>query len=125
MYPEALASNADLSGESGCLCDMGVVMGKYDEFFAAAGNSGEQLLSSSLARDLLAVQTGLQQTSALEEGKIYTNPGNGYVLALYNPRETPRPESFFARAQPQIWFNSSRKHCLLPLHFRPAIRSGG
>ena len=98
MYPEALASNADLSGDSGCLCDLGVVMGKYDEFFAAAGNSGEQLLSSSLARDLLSVQTGLQQTSALEEGKIYTNPGNGYVLALYNPRETHAQNHFSLRS---------------------------
>jgi len=102
MYPEALAANTDLSGNSGCLCDLGVIMGKYDEFFAAGGNSGEQLLSSSLARDLLAVQTGIQQTSALEEARVYTNPSNGYVLALYNPRETHAQNHFSLRSAADV-----------------------
>jgi dienelactone hydrolase len=94
MYPDTFATNADLSGDSGCLCDLGVIMGKYDEFFAAAGHSGAKLLSSDLARSLLAVQTGIQQTDALEEGKVYTNPNNGYILAMYNPRETHAQNHF-------------------------------
>ncbi len=94
MYPETLAAAADLSGASGFLCDLGVVMGQYDEFFAAGGNSGAQLLSSDLSRSLLAVQTGLQQGGALVEGQVYTNPANGYILALYNPRETHAQNHF-------------------------------
>jgi dienelactone hydrolase len=94
MYPSDLAANTDLSGNSGCLCDLGVLLGKYDEFFAAAGGSGAQLLSSDQTHNLLAVQTGIQQTGALEEGKVYTNPNNGYILALYNPRETHAQNHF-------------------------------
>lgn len=94
MYPGEIAASTDLSGNSGCLCDLGLVMGTYDEFFAAAGNSGEQVLSSDLTHTLLAVQTGLQQTDALEEGVVYTNPNNGYILAMYNPRETHAQNHF-------------------------------
>ena len=93
-YPSALAANADTSGDSGFLCDLGVIAGKYDEFFAAGGNAANTLLSSDLTRKLLAVQTGIQQTSALEEGKIYTNAGNGYILAMYNPKETHAQNHF-------------------------------
>ena len=93
-YPSALAANSDTSGESGFLCDLGVIAGKYDEFFAAGGNAANTLLSSDLTRKLLAVQTGIQQTSALEEGKIYTNAGNGYILAMYNPKETHAQNHF-------------------------------
>jgi dienelactone hydrolase len=98
MYPSALAASTDLSGNSGCLCNLGVLLGKYDEFFAAAGGSGEQLLSSDLTHNLLAVQTGIQQTDALEEGKVYTNPNNGYILAMYNPRETHAQNHFSIRS---------------------------
>jgi dienelactone hydrolase len=92
MYPTELAS-------TGCLCTLGIVMGKYDEFFAAGdyahvGLSGGQLLSSSLAHDLLAVQTGYQLNGALEEGKVYTNPNNGYGLVMYNPTETHAQNHF-------------------------------
>ena len=94
MYPSDLAANTDLSGKSGCLCDLGIILGKYDEFFAASGNSGAQLLSSDLARALLAVQTGIQQSGALEEGKVYANPDNGYRLVMYNPREAHAQNHF-------------------------------
>lgn len=94
MYPSDLAASTDTSGSSGLLTDLGVLMGKYDEFFAAAGQNGAQLLSSDLTRNLLAVQTGIQQTGDLEEGKIYTNPNNGYVFAVYNPRETHAQNHF-------------------------------
>jgi hypothetical protein len=97
-YPSELAANADLSGNSGFLCDLGVIVGKYDEFFAAAGTSGTQLLSSDLTRNLLAVQTSIQQTGALEEGKVYANPNNGYTLAVYNPRETHAQNHFSFRS---------------------------
>jgi len=93
-YPSDLAANTDHSGNSGFLCDLGVIVGKYDEFFAAAGNSGLQLLSSDMTHNLLAVQTGVQQTSALEEGKAYANPNNGYSLVIYNPRETHAQNHF-------------------------------
>ena len=93
-YPSDLAANTDHSGNSGCLCNLGVILGKYDEFFAAAGNSGLQLLSSDMTHNLLAVQTGVQQTGALEEGKAYANPNNGYSLVIYNPRETHAQNHF-------------------------------
>ncbi len=98
MYPSTLAGNTDLSGNSGLLCDLGLVMGTYDEFFAAAGQSGEQILSSNLTHNLLAVQTGIQQTGALEEGKVYTNSNNGYTLTMYNPRETHAQNHFSIRS---------------------------
>jgi dienelactone hydrolase len=98
MYPADLAANADHSGDSGFLCDLGVILGKYDEFFAASGNNGSQLLSSDLTRNLLAVQTGVQQAEALEEGKVYTNPNNGHVLVIYNPRETHAQNHFSLRS---------------------------
>jgi hypothetical protein len=93
-YPSDLAANTDLSGTSGCLCDLGVIVGQYDEFFAASGNRGTQLLSSNLTRNLLAVQTGIQQSGALDEGKVYANPINGYRLVVYNPRETHAQNHF-------------------------------
>jgi pimeloyl-ACP methyl ester carboxylesterase len=93
-YPNALAASTDTSGNSGFLCDLGVIVGRYDEFFAASGNPGNTLLSSDLTRNLLAVQTGIQQTGALEEGKVYTNPNNDYVLAMYNPKETHAQNHF-------------------------------
>jgi hypothetical protein len=70
------------------------VVGKYDEFFAASGNPGFQILSSDTTRDLLSVQTGIKQTGALEEGKYYTNPENGYTLAIFNPSETHAQNHF-------------------------------
>ena len=94
MYPSDLAANSDHSGSSGCLCDLGVIVGKFDEFFAAAGNQGTRLLSSDLTRNLLAVQTGIQQTAPLDEGKLYANPNNGYILAVYNPTETHAQNHF-------------------------------
>ena len=93
-YPDELAASTDLSGSGGFLCDLGVVVGKFDEFFAANGNPGIQILSSDLTRNLLAVQTGIRQTGDLEEGKVYANPINGYALVLYNPRETHAQNHF-------------------------------
>jgi len=93
-YPSELAANFDTSGNSGFLCDLGVIAGKYDEFFAAGGNPGNTLLSSDLTRNLLAVHTGIQQTSALEGGKVYTNAGNGFTLSMYNPKETHAQNHF-------------------------------
>jgi hypothetical protein len=93
-YPDELAASADPSGNSGFLCDLGVVIGQYDEFSAANGNPGFQILSSDLTRNLLAVQTGIQATGALEEGRVYTNPDNGYIFAIYNPRETHAQNHF-------------------------------
>ena len=94
MYPSDLAAVTDHSGNSGLLCDLGLIMGMYDEFFAAGGQSGEQVLSSNLTHNLLAVQTGIQQTDPLLEGKIYKNPNNGFILSIYNPRETHAQNHF-------------------------------
>ena len=93
-YPNELAKRDDLSGSDGFLCDLGVVVGQYDEFFAASGNPGFQILSADLTRDLLSVQTGIQQTGALEEGRYYTNSQNGYSLAIFNPSETHAQNHF-------------------------------
>ena len=98
MYPSELAASTDLSGNSGFLCDLGVIVGKYDEFFAAAGQNGAQLLSSDMTRNLLAVQTGIKQTDALEESKVYANPNNGFILAVFNPRETHAQNHFSIRS---------------------------
>ncbi len=98
MYPSDLAASTDFSGNSGLFCDLGVIMGKYDEFFAAAGQNGALLLSSDMTRNLLAVQTGIQQTSDLEEGKVYTNPNTGFTLVMYNPRETHAQNHFSIRS---------------------------
>jgi dienelactone hydrolase len=98
MYPDVLAGTADHSGAGGFLCDLGIVLGKYDEFFAASGQSGAQVLSSPLTLNLLAVQTGIQQNSPLVEGDAYTNPANGYILAVYNPRETHAQNHFSVNA---------------------------
>ena len=93
-YPDELAASADSSGNGGFLCDLGVVVGKYDEFFAANGNPGFQILSSDLTRNLLAVQTGVQLAGDLEAGRVYTNPDNGHIFAIYNPRETHAQNHF-------------------------------
>lgn len=93
-YPSELAAGNDLSGQSGFLCDLGVIAGTFDEFFAASGNPANKLLSNDLTRNLLAVQTGIQQAGALEEGKFYTNAVNGYSLAIYNPKETHAQNHF-------------------------------
>ena len=93
-YPNELAARTDLSGGDGLLCDLGVVVGKYDEFFAANGNPGYQILDGDLTRNLLAVQTGAKLAGALEEGKVYSNPANGYVFAVYNPKETHAQNHF-------------------------------
>ena len=98
MYPSDLAASTDVSGNSGLFCDLGVIMGKYDEFFAAAGQNGALLLSSDMTRNLLAVQTGIQQTSDLEEGKVYSNPNTGFTLVMYNPRETHAQNHFSIRS---------------------------
>ncbi|MHC1740091.1 MAG: dienelactone hydrolase family protein [Anaerolineaceae bacterium] len=94
MYPSELAASTDVSGNSGLFCNLGIILGQYDEFFAAAGQNGAQLLSSDMTRNLLAVQTGIQQTGNLEEGKVYTNPNNGFTLTLFNPRETHAQNHF-------------------------------
>jgi len=93
-YPSELAAGTDLTGQSGFLCDLGVIAGTFDEFFAAGGNPANALLSSNLTRNLLAVQTGIQQPGALEAGKFYTNSSNGFKLALYNPKETHAQNHF-------------------------------
>ena len=97
MYPSELAANTDLTGNSGLLCDLGVILGKYDEFYAASGNNPAEYLSSDMTRNLLAVQTGIQQTGGIEESKMYINPANGYVLAMSNPRETHAQNHFSIR----------------------------
>jgi len=102
MYPSELAANPDLTGGSGCLCDLGIIMGKYDEFFAAGGSSGLELLSSDLTLSLLAVQTGIQQTGALEEGKVYANPTNGFTLVVYNPGETHAQNHFSLQSAAEL-----------------------
>ncbi|MCX6006373.1 MAG: dienelactone hydrolase family protein [Chloroflexi bacterium] len=99
---QGFAANNDLSGNGGFLCDLGIIMAKYDEFFAASGYSAMQLLSSDLAHNLLAVQTGVQRTGALEEGKVYANPNNGYRLVMYNPRETHAQNHFSLQSAGEV-----------------------
>lgn len=83
-YPNNLADAQDTSGHSGYLSHLGVVGGKYDEFF---GEFTKELLTSSTSHNLLAVQTGIEISGDIEEGKFYKNPDNNYLLAMYHPKE--------------------------------------
>ncbi len=86
-YPLALAQSPDTSGNSGYLCDLGIVAGQFDEFYTGmSGYYGYELLTSDNTKNLVAVQTGISVEQA-EEGKFYVNPNNGYMLAFYNPAE--------------------------------------
>ncbi len=86
-YPLALSQSEDTTGNSGYLCDLGIVAGQFDEFYTGmSGYYGFELLTSDNTKNLVAVQTGLV-VDAAEEGKFYTNAGNGYRLAFYNPAE--------------------------------------
>lgn len=97
-YPLTLAGNEDTSGASGYLCDLGVVAGKYDEFYGSmSGGFGYELLTSDITKNLVAVQTGITLQGAAEEGHIYCNEKNGYVLALYNPGEFHAMNHFSAK----------------------------
>ncbi len=94
-YPLALATTQDTTGQSGYLCDLAVIAGKYDEFYVGMSNNfGYELLTSSETQQLVAVQTGEQLTHAAQEGHFYTNAENGYTLALYNPAETHAQNHF-------------------------------
>ncbi len=94
-YPLSLASAQDTTGESGYLCDLAVIAGKYDEFYLGMSNNyGYELLTSKETQQLVAVQTGQQLTQAAQEGQFYTNAENGYMLALYNPAETHAQNHF-------------------------------
>ncbi len=87
-YPLALAGNEDKSGASGYLCDLGIIAGKYDEFYyGMSGDRGYELLTSDTTNNLVAVQTGIHLDAPAEEGHFYKNEQNGYILALYNPGE--------------------------------------
>lgn len=87
-YPLALSAVEDTTGNSGYLCDLGIVAGQFDEFYTGmSGYYGYELLTSPATQNLVAVQTGIALNGPAEEGKFYTNESNGYVMALYNPAE--------------------------------------
>ena len=87
-YPLALSQAEDTTGNSGYLCDLGIVAGQFDEFYTGmSGYYGYELLTSANTKNLVAVQTGIQLDGAAEEGKFYVNGDNGYVMAFYNPAE--------------------------------------
>ncbi len=87
-YPLALSQVEDQTGNSGYLCDLGIVAGQFDEFYTGmSGNYGFELLTSENTNNLIAVQTGVKLNAPAEEGKFYENADNGYVMALYNPAE--------------------------------------
>lgn len=83
-YPGNLAEVADTSGQSGYLCDIGVIAGEYDEFF---GYYAKTMLTSDMSRNVVAVQTGEILNDDLEQGKLYKNAANGYVVAMYQPKQ--------------------------------------
>ncbi len=94
-YPLALSNEQDATGQSGYLCHLAVIAGKYDEFYLGMSNNyGYELLTSKQTQQLVAVQTGQELTQAAQEGQLYTNAENGYVLALYNPAETHAQNHF-------------------------------
>lgn len=69
----------------GLLCDVGVVLGSYDDFQAWMNNG---FLATEYGAKWLKAQTGLDTpTGGLAEGECYVNPDNGYALAAWNPAE--------------------------------------
>jgi len=83
-YPDNLGDVADRSGNSGYLCDLGIIGGLYDEFFGA---STRTMLDSDLSRTVVAVQTGQELQGKIEEGQSYQNRSNGFGVTMYQPRE--------------------------------------
>ena len=97
-YPMALAGEADLSGASGYLCNLGIIAGKYDEFYyGMSGDRGYELLTSDTTNNLVAVQTGIRLDAPAEEGHFYKNEQNGYVLCPIQSGGISCYESFFHR----------------------------
>ena len=86
-YPMTLAAEADTSGQSGYLCDLGVNLGKYDEFCTMLGYRGYELTDHDITRSLIAVQTGQKVEGPVEEGEYFVNQENGYQLVIYSPGE--------------------------------------
>lgn len=87
-YPLSLSQSEDTSGNSGYLCNLGIVAGQFDEFYPGMSDYyGYELLTNPNTQNLVAVQTGIQLNGAAEEGKFYQNAENGYVMAFYNPAE--------------------------------------
>lgn len=86
-YPMALAAEEDRSGQSGYLCDLGVNLGKYDEFCTMLGYKGYELTDHDITRALIAVQTGQQVTGPVTEGEFFVNQENGYQAVIYSPGE--------------------------------------
>lgn len=71
-------------GEHGYLCDVAVIMGKYDEFQMQSESLG--CLNSDTNKHYIAIQTGNTIVGDIEEGKAYES-ANGYSLTFYNPAE--------------------------------------
>lgn len=78
-YPTAMAQDKD--GRS-FLCNCNIIMGKWDEFFAA---NSLILLTSDNTKNLIKNLTGETVTAAVD-GQVYTG-ANGYSLCLYNPNQ--------------------------------------
>lgn len=69
----------------GYLCDVGVVLGKYDDFQAWMNNG---FLTNGYGAKWLNSQTGIAEVQGgIVEGEYYTNPENGYCFAGWNPPE--------------------------------------
>lgn len=74
------ASSPDFNGY---LCDLGVILGKCDDFQSWMN---KDFLTNEFGPRWLKAQTGLEVT-AVEEGVFYQNPENGYEFAAWNPNE--------------------------------------
>ena len=69
-------------------CDIGLILGTYDEFFSRNIDGGNltPMIKSDMAKDLVTAQTGLTVDN-LKQGTFYKNSKNGYSIALYNPKQ--------------------------------------
>lgn len=78
-YPSAMAQNEN--GET-FLCHCGVILARWDEFFAA---NALGMLSSDNTKALIQNLTG-ETVTAAEHGKVYTGK-NGYTICFYSPAQ--------------------------------------
>lgn len=75
-------------GNSGYLCDVGVVAGMYDEFFLGmtGGVFARDLMESDNLKKVVKVQTN-NDIAKVEEGVKYVDSNTGYSFTIYMPKE--------------------------------------
>lgn len=74
-------------------CELGVILGQYDEFFRSAA---ENIFENETMQGLVSLQAGEAVTGTLAEGMRYENPETGKGIVLYAPKQT-HPWNHFSK----------------------------